>query len=246
MRSEICVEKQKLSPSQLARSSFLRLFMVPHSIFHAVVVMVINQDTPAWAAANTEIENESIGGCRDKSFTCLKDTLVPKKSIGVWSCWWRRICEMDLWFRLSPWWPGRLLPHWRWHSEAIFCVWMRSFCSCKNSAPFQLGKCHRLEFPIKDVLCAGEKPPKCYDIQFPIHWKCCCLWKLEGFILLLQQFFHGKEQLQMQMFISLKQNPTKLLIWKRNFKGKLSVVFQGRLFLCLFRAKWVEHSTNSF
>lgn len=54
--------------------------MVPHPIFH-VVVVVINQGTPAWTAASTEIENESIGGCKDKSFTYLKDISVSKKSI---------------------------------------------------------------------------------------------------------------------------------------------------------------------
>lgn len=46
--------------------------MVPHSIFYTtvVVVIVINRDTPAWAAANIlAIENEAIYACKDEFFT---------------------------------------------------------------------------------------------------------------------------------------------------------------------------------
>lgn len=174
--------------------------MVPHSIFHAVVVMVINQDTAAWTAAKTGIENESIGGCKDKSFTYLKDTSMFKKSIEYGAASKEGSVKLTCDF-VFPLGILGVFSHTGKGTQNQFSMSGLGLSAAPKFWPISDGKVSQVGVSHQRSALCREKTQKCCAVHFPINWGCCYLWKLERFILLPQQFLHGKEQLQTQAFI---------------------------------------------
>lgn len=200
--SEICVQKQKLSPLQLSCSSCLHLFMVPHSIFHAVVVVMINQDSPAWTSSNTD--RKLIHGWIQGQILRLSERHFRVQEVH-WSM--ELPVKKDLWnelvtlsFPLVAW---EASPTLEMALGPVFHVWIRSYCPY-----FSWGSVTGWSFPSK--MCSlQERKPRNVVISralFPIKWGCCYLGKLERFILLYfsmgrnsckhRRLFHWNKTLQ--------------------------------------------------
>lgn len=97
---------------------------------------------------------------RMNSSHMLNGTTLPKKSTEVRSCQWRWLWGMSLWsssFLLVACDTSLTLEMALCSMSAVLLVWIKSFCSYKNGIPFQLVKCHRSQFLIKDVCSVQER-----------------------------------------------------------------------------------------